>query len=129
MVFQTYAQALSPPGAIAGFSLTHFQFSNRGKPVVFHDDHLDYVLGLDRFFVRKASGAAKALRAACLARAAEPAAAAPGFAEVARKRTDYLPRASPRPAAMSRAGRSSATSTSTWPTACSPPRRPTPTSR
>ena len=58
--------------------------------MVFHDDHLDYVLGLDRFFVRKASGAARGLRAACLARAAAPAPAAPPFAEVARKRTDYL---------------------------------------
>jgi hypothetical protein len=92
MVFQSYAHALSRPGAIAGFSLTHFQFSNRGKPVVFHDDHTDYVLGLDRFFVRKAAGSAARLRAACLARAAAPAATAPGFAEVARRRTDYLAR-------------------------------------
>jgi hypothetical protein len=90
MVFQTYAHALSPEGAVAGFSLTHFQFSNRGKPVVFHDDHRDYVLGLDRFFVRKASPAAAGLRAACLARAAVPATAAPPLPQVARKRTDYL---------------------------------------
>ncbi len=53
-------------------ALTHFQFTNRGKPVVFHDDHADYVRSLDRFFVRKVSPEATALRAACLAQAAAP---------------------------------------------------------
>ena len=72
MVFQTYVAALVPPEAIAGFGLTHFQFTNRGKPVVFHEDHAAYVRTLDRFFLRKISPEAKALRAACLARAGEP---------------------------------------------------------
>ncbi len=70
MVFQTYVNALVPREAIAGFGLTHFQFTNRGKPIVFHDDHADYVAALGRFFVRKVSPEARALRAACLARAA-----------------------------------------------------------
>ena len=72
MVFQTYVAALVPRGAIAGFGLTHFQFTNRGKPVVYHEDHAAYVRTLDRFFFRKISPEAKRLRAACLARAAEP---------------------------------------------------------
>ena len=61
MVFQTYVHALVPKGAIAGFGLTHFQFTNLGKPVVFHDDHEGYVRSLERFFVRKASPEATAL--------------------------------------------------------------------
>jgi hypothetical protein len=72
MVFQTWVNALVPREAIAGFALTHFQFTNRGKPIVFHDDHADYVNALGRFFVRKVSPEARALRAACLARAAAP---------------------------------------------------------
>ena len=52
-----------PREAIAGFALTHFQFTNRGKPIVFHDDHADYVRTLGRFFVRKVSPEATALRA------------------------------------------------------------------
>ncbi len=72
IVFQTYVNALVPREAIAGFALTHFQFTNRGKPIVFHEDHADYVTGLGRFFVRKVSPEATALRAACLARASAP---------------------------------------------------------
>ena len=78
MVFQTYVHALVPPGAIAGFGLTHFQFTNRGKPVVFHDDHADYVR-TPRALLRAQGLAARrrALRAACLARAAAPDDGAP----------------------------------------------------
>ena len=72
MVFQTYVNALVPREAIAGFALTHFQFTNRGKPIVFHDDHADYVRSLGRFFVRKVSPEATALRATCLAQASAP---------------------------------------------------------
>ena len=53
MVFQTYVRALVPKEAIAGFGLTHFQFTNRGKPVVYHEDHADYIRTLNRFFFRK----------------------------------------------------------------------------
>lgn len=72
MLFQSYVAALVPPEAIAGFGLTHFQFTNRGKPVVYHEDHAPYVATLGRFFFRKASPEARRLRAACLARAGEP---------------------------------------------------------
>ena len=72
MVFQTYVSAIVSREAIAGFGLTHFQFTNRGKPVVFHEDHADYVQTLGRFFVRKVSPEAGGLRAACLAQAAAP---------------------------------------------------------
>ena len=72
MVFQSYVAALVPPEAIAGFGLTHFQFTNRGKPVVYHEDHAPYVRTLGRFFFRKASPEARSLRAACLACAGEP---------------------------------------------------------
>ena len=67
MVFQTYVHALVHPDEIAGFGLTHFQFTNRGKPIVFHDDHIDYVRTLERFFVRKVAPQATRLRAALLA--------------------------------------------------------------
>ncbi len=66
MVFQTYVRALVNPDEIAGFPLTHFQFTDRGKPVVYYDDHLDYVPTLQRFFLRKAAPQAVRLRAACL---------------------------------------------------------------
>lgn len=88
MVIQTWVHALVAPGEIAQHGLTHFQFSNRGKPVVFHDDHADYVASLDSFFVRKVSPRARALRAACLARAAAPDDGAP-FGPTAPRREDY----------------------------------------
>ena len=88
MVIQTWVHALVAPGEIAQHGLTHFQFSNRGKPVVFHDDHADYVATLDSFFVRKVSPRARALRAACLARAAAPDDGAP-FGPTAPRREDY----------------------------------------
>lgn len=88
MVVQTWVAALVQPDEIAGHGLTHFQFSNRGKPVVFHDDHLDYVPTLDAFFVRKVSPRATALRAACLAQAAAPDAGAP-FGAIGPRRADY----------------------------------------
>ena len=71
MVFQTYvARAGAARRRSPASALTHFQFTNRGKPIVFHDDHADYVRTLDRFFVRKVSPEAQRLRAACLALAA-----------------------------------------------------------
>ena len=88
MVVQTWVAALVQPDEIAGHGLTHFQFSNRGKPVVFHDDHLDYVPTLDSFFVRKVSPRAAKLRAACLAVAGAPDDGAP-FGPIGPRRDDY----------------------------------------
>ena len=88
MVFQTYVDALVPREAIAGFALTHFQFTNRGKPIVFHEDHGDYVGTLDRFFFRKVSPEAARLRAACLELAAAPDDAA-DLGRIGRRHDDY----------------------------------------
>lgn len=88
MVIQTWVAALVQPDEIAGHGLTHFQFSNRGKPVVFHDDHAPYVPTLDSFFVRKVSPRATRLRAACLAIAGAPDDGAP-FGPTWPRRSDY----------------------------------------
>jgi len=72
MVIQTLVHHLVPAERIAGFGLTHYQFTRYGKPVVYYNDHADYVLGLQRFFVRKVSPEATVLRNRCLARAVEP---------------------------------------------------------
>ncbi len=88
MVIQTWVAALVQPDEIAGHGLTHFQFSNRGKPVVFHDDHVDYVPTLDGFFVRKVSLRAARLRAACLAIAAAPDDGG-SFGPIGPRRSDY----------------------------------------
>lgn len=69
MAIQTLVRRLVPAEAIAGRTLTHVQFTDRGVPVVYHDDHAGYVRTLDAFFVRKASPAARRLRADCLAAA------------------------------------------------------------
>lgn len=88
LVIPTLVHHLVPPERIAGFTLTHYQFTRRGKPVVYYDDHLEYVMGLDRFFVRKVSPEATALRARCLARAAEPDDGAP-LERIGRANDDY----------------------------------------
>lgn len=88
MVIQTWVNALVSPGEIAGHGLTHFQFTNRGKPIVFHDDHEDYVSSLDSFFVRKISPRAARLRATCLALAGAPDDGQP-FAHAGPRREDY----------------------------------------
>lgn len=77
IAIQTLAYRLRPSSALAGFSLTFYQFSDRGKPIVFHDDHADQVKNLPYFFFRKVSPEALALRASCLARAGEPDDGAP----------------------------------------------------
>jgi hypothetical protein len=72
MVFSTLVHHLCAPRDIAGVGLTHYQFTDRGKPVVYFDDHADYVTTLDRFFFRKAAPQAATLRAHCLALAGAP---------------------------------------------------------
>jgi hypothetical protein len=89
MVFQTYVHALVPAAEIAGFGLTHFQFSNRGKPVVYYDDHTDYVGTLNHFFLRKIWPGAARLRAECRRRALAPDDGAPLDA-IGTRRSDYL---------------------------------------
>lgn len=65
----TYVHKLGKP---AGFNLTHFQFTDRGKPVVYYDDHVDYVPTLDFFFARKIAPQAHRLRQTLLEVAAAP---------------------------------------------------------
>lgn len=88
MVFQTYVHALVHPGEIAGTTLTHFQFTNRGKPIVYHDDHAGYVRTLERFFLRKVSPGAARLRGDLLALASAPDDGA-AFAPLRARRRDY----------------------------------------
>ena len=72
MMFQTLVHRLVMSERIAGHGLTHYQFTDKGKPVVYHNDHADYVLTLERFFVRKCDPDAAQLRARCLAEAEKP---------------------------------------------------------
>ena len=69
MVFQTIVSKLVPPDEIAQQNLTFVRFTNRGKPVVYFDDHVDYVATTPKFFIRKI-GDAPRLRALCLAHTA-----------------------------------------------------------
>jgi len=77
MAIQTLVGHHVPRRNIAGSNLTHFRFTDHGKPVVYHDDHADYVRGLDAFLFRKAHPEAQGLRAACLALARAPDDGAP----------------------------------------------------
>ena len=72
MLFPTMVTHLVAGEKIAGHSLTHYQFSDKGKPIVFYDDHEDYPFGLEKFFYRKVSEEAKALRRRSLALAIGP---------------------------------------------------------
>lgn len=71
MVFNTLVWNLAKKENIAQFGLSHFQFTDWGKPVVFFDDHMPYPFSLNRFFYRKVSDEAAALRKASLDRAFE----------------------------------------------------------
>ncbi|MEO0682129.1 MAG: beta-1,6-N-acetylglucosaminyltransferase, partial [Pseudomonadota bacterium] len=72
MAIQTLVGRHVPRRRIAGRNLTHFRFTDHGKPVVYHDDHIDYIRGLDAFLFRKAHPEAQGLRAACLELARAP---------------------------------------------------------
>lgn len=71
MVFPTIVHHLVSAEKISGFGLTHFQFTDRGRPVVYYDDHGEYPLATSKFFVRKIAPEARRLRARCLQRAFE----------------------------------------------------------
>ncbi len=67
MFFQTLVNRLvEDKSKIADFNLTYFQFNDRGKPIVFYDDHGDYPFRLKKFFIRKVSSEAVKLRDKCL---------------------------------------------------------------
>lgn len=62
MYVQTLLRSSPSAGRIAGRTLTHVQFSPRGRPLSLHDDHLDYLCGQPFFFARKLAPEALALR-------------------------------------------------------------------
>jgi hypothetical protein len=84
--FQSLVPHVRPEAARPGHNLTFYQFTNQGKPVVFHDDHADLLARLPFFFARKISPRAERLRARLLERAREEAPAPGG---VGRKTAAY----------------------------------------
>lgn len=60
--FQTLVRNVVEPRRIAGHSLTHYQFNDYGKPVVYFDEHYDFLRRQNFFFGRKVAPSAKALR-------------------------------------------------------------------
>lgn len=71
MMINTLVWKIAGWDKISGFGITQFQFTNKGKPTVFYDDHEDYPFSLNKFFYRKISEEAFALRGKSLAKAAE----------------------------------------------------------
>jgi hypothetical protein len=69
--FQSLVPHVRPAAERPGHNLTFYQFTNQGKPVVFHDDHADLLKSLPSFFARKISPDAMALRRTLVAGAGE----------------------------------------------------------
>ena len=65
--FQTLAAHLVPADQISGYPPTHLRFSDYGMPLVFHDDHADYLRAANRPFARKISPHAENLQQQLLA--------------------------------------------------------------
>jgi hypothetical protein len=89
MFFQTMVYLLHDTEKISGHSLTYYKFTNQGKPIVFYDDHLDFLKTQGFFFARKISGHAQALQAALWRRAAAPDTSPPPVERIGRKAPDY----------------------------------------
>lgn len=60
--FQTLVGHLVPDHEILCRPPTHLMFSDYGLPVIFHDDHFDYLRSQEQFFARKLSPHAGKLR-------------------------------------------------------------------
>lgn len=60
--FQSIVRNVVPAERIANYSLTHFQFNDYGKPVVYFDEHFDVLRRQNFFFGRKAASSARNLR-------------------------------------------------------------------
>lgn len=68
--FQTIVRAVrlgDDPGDEPGPKLHFGRFNRLGRPIVFHDDHADYLSGIDHFFARKTDPDADGLYARFLA--------------------------------------------------------------
>jgi len=83
MFIQTLVRSSPASARIAGRTLTHVQFTVRGKPTTLHDDHADYLRRQPFFFARKLAPEAMRLRDILDQAQAEPdprsVAAAPGL--------------------------------------------------
>lgn len=62
MFFQTLAAAIVPEENIGPRGLTFYHFTPQGRPVVFYNDHLEFLKQQEFFFARKISPYAEALR-------------------------------------------------------------------
>lgn len=71
MYFPTLVHHLVP-ARVAGYGLTHYKFSDKGKPLVYHDDHVDHLAEMPKFFFRKADPEATDLRSRALSIAGRP---------------------------------------------------------
>ncbi|MEM7176865.1 MAG: DUF5928 domain-containing protein [Pseudomonadota bacterium] len=65
--FQTMTAAVTTPAEIVSHPPTHLIFSDYGMPVVFYEDHYDYLRAQDWLFARKLSDESSAMRARLLA--------------------------------------------------------------
>jgi hypothetical protein len=62
LFFQTLVAGLVPQERIAGYSLTFYHFSHQGRPLVFYNDHFNFLSQQTVFFARKLSPDAMVLR-------------------------------------------------------------------
>jgi len=62
LFFPTLVAALVPRERIVSRSLTFYHFSHQGRPLVFYNDHFDFLVKQGAFFARKLSPQATALR-------------------------------------------------------------------
>lgn len=62
MFFQTIVVAVVPKERIVSSGLTFYHFTHQGKPLVFYNDHFDFLIRQDYFFARKLSAQAVQLR-------------------------------------------------------------------
>jgi hypothetical protein len=60
--FQTFVGNKIPRDRVMDLSLTLHEFDNLGLPIVYYNDHFDYLIRQDFFFVRKVSPSARSLR-------------------------------------------------------------------
>ena len=60
--FQTIVRQVVPADKISNYSLTYFQFNDYGKPVVYFDEHFDFLRRQNFFFGRKTAASAARLR-------------------------------------------------------------------
>jgi hypothetical protein len=61
MYFQTLVHKIAPTNVVSS-NLTFYHFDDSGKPLVFYNDHYDFLLRQPRFFARKISPYASWLR-------------------------------------------------------------------